>query len=494
MSSSPLPTLVPRPVGVKPSDQALTPLPREHAGTEWEVMKPHLKRLYVDESRTLRQTMDIMRRRHGFAASEQMYKKRFKKWEFRKQSYKKRARVCSTSSSPAPPTEISETSSETEYMRQELQTGSSDADVSLVRMSRLELFDGLEQALDSSSSWSQSKLEASQGGFDPMSRYLSNPTQPLLQDSRTMYRTFELVFDLWRRGRGDLAGMAARRGFYVLEFVLGEDHPDLVWHVLDTIYDMIDRAHLQLLQMFLSHAHELALMRLPANHPLLRMLCLLRSWDYRTEQGRQHACFLLKQAWLRNVDLLSKRISSPAPQQLWLYEQLIWDGWTKLRRGNHLAQKQESIVAALQQLAASQRSEPHADGSVELRIEALSLEFTQMDLNDKQEAEQLALKLLRHTETHPDARASDRFHAYARKMLARIQEEQLDLVNAEGNLQQAVTKREAAHGAGNNLRVIRDMWVLANYYERVGRLEDAGRVTADALERAQQYLTDTPGQ
>merc|ERR1712000_355642 len=117
-------------------------------------------------------------------------------------------------------------------------------------------------------SWTQGKIETHGIISDPMSMYLANPNQPPIQDSRTMYRTFELVFDLWRHGKGNLAGMAARKGFYVLEYVLTDDHPDLVWHILDTIYDMVDKGHIQLLSMFLDHATILAHRRLPAQQRL----------------------------------------------------------------------------------------------------------------------------------------------------------------------------------------------------------------------------------
>jgi hypothetical protein len=420
-----------------------------------------------------------------------MYKKRFAKWHFQKRSYRKRHAASTVSSSPTPSSEDTECqelkSEESKQKLSGIQPG-----LELARPLKAEGFSGLELLLDSASSWSQSKLDANPATSDPMSRYLANPTQPLIQDSRTMYRTFELVFDLWHHGRGDLAGMAARKGFYVLEFILSEDHPDLVWHVLDTIYDMIDRGHLQLLSMFISYAHALACRRLPANHPLLRILNELRQWDYQTEQGRQYACFQLRQAWLRNVELIGQRIGSLARQHLWLYEQLIWDGRTRLRKGSQLAQRREAMNAALEQLRQLNDSKVEEHSSNQLRIEALALEFTQMDLKDKNKAEQLAISLLRDAESHQDRRAGARFHAYAHKMLARIQEERQELVEAEENLKLAVTKREAAHGTNNNLRVVRDMWVLAGHYERTGRQEDANRITSDALERAQQYLIEIP--
>ncbi|KAJ4272101.1 hypothetical protein NW762_000811 [Fusarium torreyae] len=128
-----------------------------------------------------------------------------------------------------------------------------------------------------------------------------------------------------------------------------------------------------------------------------------------------------------------------------------------------------------------------------LRIEALRLEFTQMDVGDKSKAEQLAVNLLDLTRTDKGPRSNDRFHAYACKMLARVQEEKNEWATAEENLQHAISKREAAHGANNNLRVIRDMWVLAAHYQKAGRQTDANNITADALSRAQRYLEQGMG-
>ena len=362
--------------------------------------------------------------------------------------------------------------------------------MSLIRPSNTGPYANLENVLASVFTWSRAKLESNIVDSDPMSMYLAHPNHPPIQDSRTMYRTFELVFDLWNHGKGDLAGMAARRGFYALEFVLTDDHPDLIWHVLDTIYDMADRGHLQLLGMFIEHASVLAHRQLPIQHPLLRILEQLRQCDYQTEQGRAYVCYLLRQAWLQNVELLSGHIGSLRSEKLWLYEQLIWDGRTRLRKGSELARSRDAMNNALEALAEKHRQDNNPDESDRLRIEALMLEFTQMDLGDKEKAEQLACDLLQRTEgeSSTSPMSSARFHAYARKMLARIQEDRQEWDPAEENMRLAIRKREAAHGTNNNLRVIRDMWVLAAYFQRAGRVIDAEKITEDALSRAQRCL------
>ncbi|KAM0437703.1 hypothetical protein ACHAPT_002068 [Fusarium lateritium] len=501
-----LPVLAPRLPGcpLAVDDRTYT---KEHTEEEWDAMREVIKRLYIRDNRKLNETMAILQARHGFAATEQMFKKRLKKWNLRKRTYRK-SPSGSTASTPAQITETHCQSAAVDHQAAEASFSSSspeeqspeetdDTSMALVRPSNnVGPYANLEQVLGSVFSWSQSKLDAYPVASDPMSRYLANPNHPPIQDSRTMYRTFELVFDLWYHGKGNLAGLAARRGFYVLEFVLSEDHPDLVWHVLDTIFDMVDRGHLQLLGLFLDHATILAQRQLPAQHPLLRILQQLRTCDYQSDQGRSFLCHILRQAWMRNVDMLAEHIESSDPQRLWLYEQLIWDGRTRLRKGSELAKRQNAMYHALETMAETQDHNPPTvdDDSDRLRIEALRLEFTQMDVGDKKKAEQLALSLLNHTgsDTGSRSRSSDRFHAYARKMLARVQQERQEWDTAEQNLQYAIYKREAAHGTLNNLRVIRDMWVLAAHYQKAGRQEDADAITADALSRAQLYLEQGP--
>lgn len=429
-----------------------------------------------------------------------MYKKRFKKWNIRKRAYRK---------SPVEP--AATTPSSTSSSSAESKHGDDDVEevprtaapaatgLDLVPNPQFQPLADLELILNGVLSWSSGKLETYRIASDPMSKYLATPNKPPIQDSRTMYRTFELVFDLWSYGKGDLAGMAARKGFYVLEFVLTEDHPDLLWHILDTIYDMIDRGHLQLLGMFIRHALVLARNRFPETHPLIRILQQLLACDYQSEQGRQFICYLLRQAWLRNVDLLSEHIKSSAPQEFWLYEQLIWDGRTRLRRNNGLANRREIMYEGLENLGHHEHhmhlEEPTVkdDNLEKLRVDALVLEFTQMDLDDKEKAEQLALDLLDITQYGSGALSNARFHAYARKMLARICESKQDWDKVEENLKYAIHMREAAHGTSTNLRVIRDMWVLAAYYQKVGKIDDALQVAQDAITRAQQYLHDIPG-
>ncbi|KJZ67947.1 hypothetical protein HIM_12665 [Hirsutella minnesotensis 3608] len=480
---SELRTLAPRLPGSAPA-AVERPSCKEHTEDEWHAKKALIEKIYIRDNRKLTETMAILESKHGFAATEQMYKKRLKKWNIRKRNYR---RSCDGSGASTPGTSEA-TDGEVEELSRRRSSAADACAVTVARTCRIEPYARLELVLDSVAAWSLNKLESDGIQADPMSRYLANPNCPPIQDSRTMYRTFELVFDLWFYGKGQLAGIAARKAFYALEFVLTEDHPDLVWHIMDAIYDMVDRGHIQLLGLFLAHANVLAQRLLPGNHPLLKILQQLMKSDCQSEDGRRQICYLLRQAWLSNVELLGQQIGSLAPQHLWLYEQLIWDGRTRLRRGSELAQRGDVITEALEKLSLRRDG---TSGDVEyekLRIDALKLEYTQMDLGDKSTAEELATALLSRTASDAGARSNARFHAYARKMLARLQQEKSDWAEAEENLRWAVSKRETAHGTDSNLRVIRDMWVLSAHYQKAGRHDAAHQITQDALARAERYL------
>ncbi|KAG5998543.1 hypothetical protein E4U52_007614 [Claviceps spartinae] len=496
---SSLPLLAPKPSG-DPAETCVT-VRKEHSEEDWNAHRHLIEQLYIHENRRLVDTMAIMATKYGFGASLQIYKKRFKKWNIRKRCYRKSSAspAISTPSNIGDDAATSRAASHDETETEEMDCGEviRNPNTSMMvapNMMRLAPYAGLELVLDNVRVWSLCKLETADGSADSMVRYLANPGQPPIQDSRTMYRTFELVFDLWHYGKGQLAGMAARKAFYILEFVLMEDHPDLIWHILDTIYDMVDRGHIQLLGMFLKHAGALATARLPHEHPLVAILQELISCDYQTPQGRQYVCHLLRSAWLRNVDILSAQVGSLgslASKHLWLYEQLIWDGRTRLRKDCQLARKQDTMTAALSDMHRQQGMDCTASPVDRLRTMALMLEYTQMDLRDRDEAEGLALALLQRTQTPQSAeesRSNARFHAYACKMLARLQEHRQDWALAEDNLKQAIEQREAAHGNGTDLRVIRDMWELAGHYKRVGRDAEAEQTVYDAVSRAEMLL------
>ncbi|KAH8680832.1 hypothetical protein BX600DRAFT_4271 [Xylariales sp. PMI_506] len=60
----------------------------QHPPAVWEDLKPEIKRLYIDEERTLKEVRSILEQR-GFRATEKMYKDKFAKWGYNKNNRKK---------------------------------------------------------------------------------------------------------------------------------------------------------------------------------------------------------------------------------------------------------------------------------------------------------------------------------------------------------------------------------------------------------------------
>ncbi|KAL2047668.1 hypothetical protein N7G274_000710 [Stereocaulon virgatum] len=66
-----------------------TSTPRSNAyatGKDWTKHRPSIKKLYVDEKKTLADVMHIMESRHGFKATKKMYKSRITQWNLSKKN------------------------------------------------------------------------------------------------------------------------------------------------------------------------------------------------------------------------------------------------------------------------------------------------------------------------------------------------------------------------------------------------------------------------
>ncbi|KAF8859252.1 hypothetical protein BDZ45DRAFT_742491 [Acephala macrosclerotiorum] len=68
------------------ADGAMMMAPRRVVPTaeDWERHRPIIKRLYVDESKKLKEVANIMASQYGHNATERMYKARLEKWKFKK--------------------------------------------------------------------------------------------------------------------------------------------------------------------------------------------------------------------------------------------------------------------------------------------------------------------------------------------------------------------------------------------------------------------------
>ena len=84
--------------------------------------------------------------------------------------------------------------------------------------------------------------------------------------------TLKLVSDLLARGHGVLAGRLARKAFLLVEDMLTFEGPALIWNLLEIMYHMLILGHEQLFCMLLRHLDALVDQRLSRNNPLAFMM------------------------------------------------------------------------------------------------------------------------------------------------------------------------------------------------------------------------------
>jgi hypothetical protein len=208
------------------------------------------------------------------ARREQMYKKRFAKWGFQKNSKRSAAivrrlktkDVCRgvVNRKTSPPGELT----------------SLPAFLGVSHHESLAL-----TFLTSVRTWGVAFFESLQfhGGFLasqqqplPLGRTQPFNTRGVFSSTREINFAFKLVIDLLNRGHGDLAGRMARKAFLLVEDMLTLEGPALVWNLLEMMHHMVKLRHVQLFHILLSHIISLLDGKMSENHPLSAMLRGLR--------------------------------------------------------------------------------------------------------------------------------------------------------------------------------------------------------------------------
>ena len=278
------------------------------------------------------------------AFSTQMYKKRFAKWGFQKNSRRPERDVPTLARKDAcRPLETIERSSLG-------QLKSVPATSELCQEDSLIL-----SFLISVRKWSVAFFES----VRPCGDDLACPQQraPIEQTwsekAKETSFTFKLVSDLLQRGHGALAGRLVRKAFLLVEEILTLDGPVLVWTLLEIMYHMLLLGHEQLFQILLAHLIALVHGRMSRVHPLSAMLrtlqglvaslanrplkpgsCSLAPSSFpstgvnSTRKYSQPLRFshlvspLLEEAWILNAEIVFGHFD---PQFSQLYFQLYWE-------------------------------------------------------------------------------------------------------------------------------------------------------------------------
>lgn len=86
--------------------------------------------------------------------------------------------------------------------------------------------------------------------------------------SQEMYQTFTLAMELFNLNLVQLAGKTLKKLFIQLEGVLEEASFNLLWNILDIVYEMKMNGQSRLLTIFIQHLQALTQVKLATGHPV----------------------------------------------------------------------------------------------------------------------------------------------------------------------------------------------------------------------------------
>jgi hypothetical protein len=197
-----------------------------------------------------------------------MYKKRFAKWGFQKNSRRSAVIV---------PTLTTKDECRKEASRKPGRPR--ELGLVLTAIPRLGQHDGLMlMFLTSVRICSVAFFESvqSRGGFLESLQQRPPTDEQLPERTEKINFTFKLATDLLDRGHGRLAGRMVRKAFLLVEDMLTLEGPVLMWNLLEIMHHMVTLRHTQLFQMLLGHLLALIEGRIPNSHPVPTMLHGLR--------------------------------------------------------------------------------------------------------------------------------------------------------------------------------------------------------------------------
>lgn len=226
----------------------------------------------------------------------QMYKKRFAKWGFHKNTKSQPK----GSTSPGRPTQLASTP-------------------------KMSHGDALSLMLSTSvQTWAASFFEHNTSVIPTRQQPQWPPTAQAWWTAKAGETgfTFRLVIDLLNRGHGALAGRMARKAFILLEDVLTLEGPALVWNLLDIMHNMLALGQTQLFAMLVRHLVALADGQMMGKtHPLV---VILDSLGQLSSGASLYSglLFLLEKAWILNAGILFEKFN---PRLIMMYSRMDWE-------------------------------------------------------------------------------------------------------------------------------------------------------------------------
>lgn len=99
----------------------------------------------------------------------------------------------------------------------------------------------------------------------------TSPFMTVSRRSREMLQTFTLAADLLLKNEGLRAGKAMRKVFLQLEDAIHDLNVDVMWNMLDIVYELSTLKQNTLLDIFTRHLSAISQQRLPSTHPIAEL-------------------------------------------------------------------------------------------------------------------------------------------------------------------------------------------------------------------------------
>lgn len=361
------------------------------------------------------------------------------------------------------------------------------------------------------------------------STLLPNPAReppPVItgNDPEQLTFSFKVILGLLQRQQGALAGRLARKAFIEAEALLEAEEPLFIWNALE-IFDNIARLReAKLGYMLLDHLISLAGQR-PVGRVLRNFRAMLSAWQ---DDGLPIRKDALERAWALNADLTFSHFDT---KYLPLYYRLIWDSNLVKLNPDILQNSEKWFVQARRKVDEDRRggdakgtaadmwpehetapegtesdTDPQPDGFWELKTSILAAirERATMQIPDPNVRLRVLSGLLKSQILEEDdasmppqasmdtARLQARVMAYLMKLVMQVdKDEEKDVNAAIEKMRTILALREYGEGRAGP-RIVYEMWQLEELLLRSGQVQEATSIRDEAYRRLQEFLGDVP--
>jgi hypothetical protein len=368
------------------------------------------------------------------------------------------------------------------------------------------------------------------GGSTQLSLLLPYTNHTAPYDAEQISHSFKLIADLLVRGQGILAGRLARKAFLQVERILLLEGPLFIWNLLEMLHSIVEFKQVRLFEMLLLHLLSLARSHYSDNHSIVQMLRSLWTLCKTYPDGlMQQLPTALEQGWLLNAEIVLGNFNE---RFLLLYYRLIWDSvliklvrdklrdvdtWFSLVKTKLPMEEIKEGAARIHPVvdfAPDASSALPADYEI-LKTESLHAIHERLRWESSEPTNRFRiLSALTKSRIFNDDEGGDeidnsnrtavvhvrdkvpRLHvrtlAYVMKVLMEID---LDNGGDKGvaikRMKSTIALREYGQGAADP-QVIFEMWRLQHLLVEEGRFQEAAETGREAHRRLEQYLEDIP--